>query len=133
MIDVQVLGQQGVLRAHHVFIVVLREVCVQTVAGFARGAVPNGVRKDDVVARRIEELSLAEQHAGKSRREKTMARAASAVQEQHGIRYPAVFVATGLAQGREMQAQLRQCLARGEAKIGHHVVALERAQPRGEC
>src|ERR1700685_371157 len=112
MIDVQVLGQQSVLRAHHVLIVVLREVSMQAVARLARGAVPDGVREDDVVARRIEQLSLAEQHPGEPRREKAAARAAGTVEEQHGVRYTAMLVATGLAQGREMQAQLRQCLAR---------------------
>src|SRR5580693_8921105 len=47
MIDAQALGQQGILRAHHVLISVLREVRMQAIARLARGAVSHGVREDN--------------------------------------------------------------------------------------
>ena len=48
MIDVEALHQHGVLGRHHVVIVVLREVHAQTVGRFARFAVPDVVRKNEV-------------------------------------------------------------------------------------
>ncbi len=64
VIDLQALGEQVVLGAHHVVVVVLREAHVEPVARAARFAVADPVGEDDEVFRRVEELPGAEELAG---------------------------------------------------------------------
>ena len=128
MIHLQALCQQRVLRHHHVVIVVLRKVRVQAVAWFARSAVADAVRQDEVVAAGIERLALAEQHPGEPVHQKALCRTAGGVQDEHRVVDPALGIAVRSPESHVMQSQLRQRLAGGEAKVRDDVVAFRGCQ-----
>jgi len=121
----EVLGDQAVLGAHHVVVVVLREAHAQAVGGLARFAGADRVGEDEVIALRVERLPGAEQLAGEARRQHASRRAGRAVQHQHRL-------AGRLADGGVVQLELRQHLARVEAEVAHDPVAfLRRGIVRG--
>src|SRR5262245_37769313 len=99
---------------------------VQTVAGLRGFSMPDAVGKNDVVARRIEELARPEQFTRKNRREELMARAACSVQDQDGVGGTPMRVACGLSQRRVMKPQLRQRFARAKLEVLRDIVALRR-------
>ncbi len=112
-----------VLRQYHVVVFVFREMRVHAVAGLARFSVPDVVRHDDVVARDVQQLARAEEHAGKLRREKISSPAARAVQNQHRVGDSAVRIARRRPQRAVVHAQFRQRLAGFKLKIANDEVA----------
>lgn len=85
MINVQTFHEHGVLRCHHIVIVILREMHPQPVRRLARFAMPNIVRKNDEEFLYIERLPRAKQNIRKYRVQQRMRVAARAVQQQNGI------------------------------------------------
>ena len=69
MIDTKSSLQQLVLSSHHVVVVVLGKMGVQSVARLARFSVPDVIGKDDEIAVRIQQLAGAKQHICKLRSE----------------------------------------------------------------
>lgn len=110
MIHPQPLDQQTTLGLDHVRVAVLREAGAQAVRGLRRGAVAQVVRHDDVVAGHIQRLARPEQFAGELGRQELGARAAGAVEQEHGVLDSAVGAATRRAEGAVVNAQLRQRL-----------------------
>src|SRR2546429_19896 len=85
MVYAKALAEKLVVRGDHVVIVVLREARVQSVARLRRFPVTNAVRKNDVVAVRIQELPGTEELPGKLLLEELLARAAGTVKNQDGV------------------------------------------------
>ena len=112
----QMLGQQAILRHHHVVVIVFRKARAQAVRGPRRLAGAERIRNDDEIFGGIERLAGAEQLARKSLPQHGLARAARAVQHQHGLggRRP---------QGPVVQPQFRQHLAGVKAEVLHHEIA----------
>jgi hypothetical protein len=125
MIDVEALDQHGVLRGHHVVIVVLREVHAQTVGRFARFAVPDVVRKNDVELRDIEGLAGAKEHVGKHRVKKGMGITARAMEQQDCVISVAGCVLVRLAQSEIVELQLRDRFTATEVKVTDDVVTIQ--------
>lgn len=119
MLHTQALGQQPVLRLHHVIVVVARELRAQAVGG--PGGLPGaeGVGQDEVVAAHVERLARPEQLVGEVLGKHARARAGGAVQDQHRLARRRAYRAV-------VQLQLGEHLARMKAKVARHPVALLR-------
>src|SRR5260370_73931 len=98
------------MRRHHVVIVVLRKFRVQPVARLRRFPVPNPIRQNDVVLRRIQQLPRPKQFPRKLRLQKLRTRPARPMQNHHRIRHPPLCVARRFAERSVVQPQLRQSL-----------------------
>ena len=122
----QAVGQQEVLRADHVVVVVVREPRVQAVARLARLAVADAVGKDDEVLRGVEQLSGAEQLAAECARQEPCARAAGAVHDHDGVLDHARGVTVRRADRAVVQCHRRQRLATRERKSVDDEVAFDR-------
>src|SRR5947209_10689619 len=125
MVNVELLGEQTVLRRDHVVVGVTREARAQAVGGFARLAVADAVRQDDEEARRVEELPRPEEHARELRREELCARAARPVHDEDGVADDASLVARGSPNRRVVQFQFRQALAASEMKVADDEITLD--------
>ena len=117
MIDVEALNQHGVLRGHHVVIVVLRKVHAQTVGRFARFAVADVVRKNDVELRDIEGLAGAKEHVGKHGIKQGMGITARAMEQQDCVISVAGCILVRLAQSEIVELQLRNRFTATEVKV----------------
>ena len=104
MADAQVLGEQAILRHHHVVVIVFRKARAHSVRGPRRLAGPERIRNDDEIFGGIERLAGAEQLAREALAHHGLARAARAMQHQHRL-------ARGRAQRPVVQPQFRQHLA----------------------
>ncbi len=128
MVHMQALCHQQVLRQHHVVIVVMREFRVQPVARLGGFAVADAVGQDDVVLADVEKATRHEQHAGELWPDELMPVAAGAVHHDHRIGDAAVAIlAMRRAQGRVVQPQVGQRLARTEFEIMDDIIAFHRA------
>jgi len=121
---VQAVVQQEVIGLHHVVVTIVRKFQMQAVARFARLSVADPVRQDDVVARDIERLALAEKFAGELRTQESAAVAARAVHDEDGVVHVAGGVAGWRAEGGVVQAQVRELLARLEFEVMDNEIAL---------
>ena len=96
---------------------------MRAVARFARAAVTDGIRKNDEVAARIQQLSRPKEHAGKLRGKKIPARTAGAVQYQHGVcDSPGCIPLRGAERGI-VQSHLRQRFPGAETEHAGNEVA----------
>src|SRR5581483_983396 len=111
MVDLQSVGEQQMLRSNHVLVVIVREVRVHAVAGLARSTVTDSVGQNDVVLRRVEQLSWPEQIPGELLAYELLSGAGRAVQDQHCIHNTSVSVELRLAVSREVELQLRKRFA----------------------
>src|SRR5713226_1600880 len=125
MLHAQVL-QQRMMRRHHVVIVILRKFRVQPVARLRRFPMPNPVRQNDVVLRRIQQLPRAKQFPRKLRLQKLRPRSPSPMQQHHRIRDPPRCVASRFAERSVVQPQLRQSLPIPKPKILNNKLPLRR-------
>jgi len=66
MVDPEVLAHEPLLRGHHVVVIVVGKLHVQAVAGLARFSMPDAVREDDEILRRVKQLSRSEQNVCKA-------------------------------------------------------------------
>ena len=87
------VGEQSMLRFHHVVVVVMRKAHVQPITRLARAAVADAVGENHVVARRVEQLSGSEQLTGKVARQKSAPGAGGSVEYQHRIAHSITCVA----------------------------------------
>ena len=124
MIYTQALLDELLLQGDHVGIVVLREAGVQAVTGFAGFSMADVVGQDDEIFGCVEQLSRAEQHAGKNRSEQTVPVSSGTVKDQDRIRGTAARVLDGLAESCIVHANFRHGLARLKMKIMDDEVAL---------
>jgi len=85
----------------------------------------DSIRQNDEILVGVENLSLAEQHAGEMIIDQAVAGAAGAVQYQYRVVDLAVRVAVRFAVGHVMQPQFGQRLARGKVKIPNDKVAFD--------
>ena len=109
--DAETFGQQAVLRLHHVVVAIARKFRMQAVARLAGLPMPQRIRQHDEITRGIQRLPGAEQLAGKLRADETAARAAGAVDDQHGV------VFSRRAVGVIVDAHLGQGLTRCELEV----------------
>ena len=131
MVHAEPFGEQAMVRGDHVIVVVLRKMRVQAVAGLRRFSVADTIWKNDVIARRVEKLSRAEELAGKNGCEELMAGATGAVKNQNRVGDAALRIARGLAQGCVVQPKLWQRFAGAKLEILDHKFALGRGGSRG--
>ena len=92
----------------------------------------DAVRKNNVVAICVQELSRAKQFSGKDGLQELTSGAAGAVKNQNGVCDAALRIAHRLAKRRVVQAQFRQRLARPELEILGNIVAFCCPRPRGD-
>src|SRR5207302_10384813 len=97
MIDAEPVGQQSILRFHHVDVTVARKLRVQPIAWFTRFAVTNSVRKHDEKFCRIERLTFSEKLARKFRTNKLRAAASCPVHDEDSVARLALRVFVELA------------------------------------
>jgi hypothetical protein len=83
----------------------------------------NAVRKNNEVARRVEELAWTKEYAGEWRREKLLPGAAGSVKDKYGVDRMSSCIFNRLAQRRVMQTQFRQRLAGMKLKIVNDEIA----------
>src|SRR2546428_6730811 len=81
------------------------------------------VRQNDEIARRVEKLSRAKEHAAKLLRKKLGSRTARAVKSEHRIAHDTSTVTRRRADCAVMQFQFRRDLAAAKAKVGNHIIA----------
>jgi len=106
MVDVETVGEHGVLGGDHVVVVVLREVHVEAVGGFAGVALADVVGEDDEEFCDVEWLARAEEDVGEDGIEERVGVAAGAVEEKDGVVGVAGSVAVGLAESEVMELEL---------------------------
>src|SRR6266849_9747898 len=97
----------------------MRELGAQAVArlgGFPKAAAEL-IGKNQVILRGVEQLAGAEEHAAEGGDEKNFAGAVRAVKNQDGVGDAAARIALRCANGRVVQANLRQRLAVGEFEV----------------
>jgi hypothetical protein len=105
VIDVKAVDEHGVLGGDHVVVVVLREVHVEAVGGFAGFAVADVVGEDDEVFGDVEGLSGSEEDVGEGWVHQGVGVAASAVEEEDSIIDVAGGVAMEFAEGEVMELE----------------------------
>src|SRR5437879_11044059 len=105
------------MRFDHVFIVVVQESLLQSVASLRRIPVTNADGENDEVAVRVQELPGTEELPSKLLLEELLTRAAGTVKNQNGVCDAALRVVHRLAKRRVVQAQFRQRFARPEFEI----------------
>src|SRR5712692_5130324 len=105
MIDCKSIGQQSILRFHHVDVTVARKLRVQSIARLARFAVADSIREHDEKSRGVEQLVLSEKFAGEFRPNKLRAAAGGPVDDQNGITRFAPIVFVNLAECSIMNSQ----------------------------
>ena len=125
VIHAEAVGQQLILRFHHVGITVARKFRVQSIARLTRFAVANSIRQHDEIFRRVERLIFTEKFAGKFRSNELRAATGRSVHDQHGVREFALDV-IAFAERSVMNSQLGQALSRREFEIVDRVIALVR-------
>src|SRR6185369_13592736 len=113
------------LGGHHVVIIVMRELCMKTVARFARGSMTDVIRDDDIVLLGIEKLALAEQNPREAFPEKLGMCSAGAMQYKDGVSYLAVFVLDRCSECYIMQLEFGERLPIVKSEILYHKVAVE--------
>jgi hypothetical protein len=118
------LGDEPVLREHHVVVVVARELRAQAVGRLRGVAGADRVGKDEEVLRRVERLPRAEQLAREWRRQHADSRPGRAVQDEHRL-------AGRRTNGRVVDSQRRNHLAGVKAKVGRSPVRFLRCRKVG--
>jgi hypothetical protein len=131
MIDAKSVGQQPILRFHHVDVTVARKFRVQPVARLARFADTDSVWQHDKKSRRVERLIFTEQFTGEFRLDGLRAAASRPMHDENGISDFSLCVFLDLAQRSIMNPQLRQSFTRCELEILDRIVAF--ARRRTEC
>src|ERR1051326_2134368 len=96
---------------------------MKPVAGLAGVAMTDPIRQNQEIARGIQRLTCAEQHASKLRAEKLPPIAGRAVQNQHRIPYDPLCIALGSAQGAVMDAQFGQDLPGAKLEVFQYTIA----------
>src|SRR3989442_12029195 len=107
----------------------MRELHPQPVARLAGFAGPDRIRKNDVVAARIQRLAAAEQFSAQLRGKKTPAGTSRTMQHENRIADVACRIAFRRAESDVMEAQLREFLAGLEREAGHIPVAFKLLRP----
>ena len=74
---------QSILRVDHVDVIIAGKFRLQAIGGLRASAVPERVRHDDEIFRRVERLASAEQLSGESRRQHRPRRTAGSMQDNH--------------------------------------------------
>jgi hypothetical protein len=97
MVHLQPLGEQQVLRLHHVVVGVVREVSVQAIARLARLAMPDAVGQHDEITCGIERLTGTEQLPGEFIAHQAPTVAAGAMHDEHRVTHHAMGVRARLA------------------------------------
>jgi hypothetical protein len=133
MVYLQPINQQLMLRGHHVVVVVMRKSHMQSIAGFAGLPMPDPIRQDDVVARRVEQLARPKQHARELRRDELLARASGSVKHHDRVRNSAAGIALRRAEGRVVQPQAGQHFTGTEVKVLRDVIAFGRSRRALSC
>ena len=134
VIDVQAVGEHGVLGGDHVVVVVVGEVHAEAVGGLAGLAVADVVGEDDEVFGDVEGLAGAEEDVGEDRVEEGVSVAAGAVEEEDGVIDVAGGVAVRRAEGEVVEFELRDGLAGAEVEVRDDVGAVLRGpQWAGGC
>ena len=127
MVDAEPFGKQTILRFHHVEVAVAREFCMQPVAGLARFAVTDSVRKNDEKLRRVERLTFPKQLIRKFRSGDELRAAASRpVHDEDCIRRFALCVLLLFSNGPIVETQLRQGLTGSELEVVNDIIAFRR-------
>src|SRR6266850_6871420 len=124
MVHTQALGQQQVLCPHHVVIGVFRETHAHSIAGFAGLSKPDSVGQNDVMRRAVKQLPRPEKLVGESFSEESLAGAAGAMENEHGVYDLAGGVALRLADSGVVQSQFGESLAGAELEVLSDPVAL---------
>src|SRR5580704_10040220 len=96
---------------------------VKVVAGLGLFSVADAVRKNNVVARRIEKLAGTKKDICKLRREELLAGPTSSVKNEHCVGGVSRPILHRLAQRRVMKPQFRQRLAGTKLKVVNNEVA----------
>jgi hypothetical protein len=96
VIHPEALGEQPVLRIHHVVVAIAREFRAQAIAGLRRLAVADAVGHHDEVLVRVQDLPGAEQFAGEFGADELRTTAARAVSDEHGVAHDALRILCGL-------------------------------------
>src|SRR3989442_13797525 len=117
MTHAESLGQESILRYHHVDVTVVRKLRVQAVARFARFTVADSVRQDEKKFGRVQRLIFSKQFAREFGSNKLGAAAGRAVHYENGIARLALGVLVDLAERSLMNWQFRQCFAGCEPEI----------------
>lgn len=117
MIDLQPLDQQAMLRRDPVAVPISGEPGMEPVAGLARFPVPDPIGEDEEVATRIERLALAEEFARELGPEEIGPAPGRPVEDEDGVRYPAVVVPSRVADRAAVDSQFGEGLAGGEAEV----------------
>ena len=95
--------------------------------------VADRIGQDEIVARRIEQLPLAEKLAGKLRPQKVAPFARGSVHDQHRVANDALVVALRTAERAIVHPQLGQSFARREMKVAKDEVAGLRSRVIGRA
>ena len=127
MIDLH-LVEHHALAAHHVVVVVSREVHVHAVRWLRTLSVPDVVRQDDEVLLNIENSARHKQHIREDRIQQRVRIAARPVQQQDSIVHMPASIAMRRAQREVVQLELRQSLACAKPEIRQTDVAILRGQ-----
>ena len=116
MIDLH-LVEHHPLAAHHVVVVVGREVHAHAVGGLGALAVADVVGQDDEVLLDVEHAARHEQHIGEDGIQQRVRIAARAVQQQDGVIHMTGCIAMRRAQREVVQLEFRKRLAGTEAEV----------------
>ena len=131
-LDSELLGEQLLLQIHHVEIAVVRKAGAQSVARFAGLAVAHIVRQDQEILRCIERLAGAEELGMEVVAfEESVARAAGAVQDQHGVRNDARAIPNRGPDRSVVQLERLELFARAESILSGPEIRLDRIRILG--
>src|ERR1044071_2408066 len=109
---------------HHVVVTVVRETSVQSVTRLARLTMPDSVRQNEVVLRRVQQLPGTEEHTGKLAGHELSSRPSGAMQDQHGVAHNACRVPDRFAESTIVELQLGQRFTAFESECPDRKVAL---------
>ncbi len=116
MIDLH-LVEHHALAAHHVVVIVGREVRVQAVGGLGAFTVTDVVGQDEEIFCDVEHPAGNEEHVGEQRVQQRVRIAAGAVQQKHGVIDVPGRIAVGRAQCEVVQLEFGKRFACAEVKI----------------
>src|SRR6266481_9575670 len=121
MIHAESVGQQSILRLHHVDVTVTRKLRMQSVARLARFAVADSIGEHNEKFCRIERLIFSEKFAREFRPNKLRAAAGCSMHNENGVPRLAPAVVVDLAQRSIVDSPFGQSLTRRELEIADRV------------
>src|SRR5262249_29175335 len=122
--DVEVIGEQSMLRFNHVGVAIVREFRSQAVGGFGGFSVADVVGEDEEVFGGIEGLALVEGFIAEVFGKESAAVAGGAVEDEDGVLRDSFVVGDWFTEGAVMNTKFGEGFAGGELKIGDDVIAL---------